>query len=85
MEIEITNKVQSHHTNPDYVCVLVKFNDGKNNFRLAGLDWLPTDEEGMELFRAMYNYSPTFRRKVCDEFKLNKEVNKNGERKISDY
>jgi len=61
MEIEVTSKVASHHTNPNYKCLLVKWN-GEPNFRCVPIDhhnWMPTDDEMLRLVKAWIDISPT--------------------------
>jgi hypothetical protein len=67
MRIRLTAAVDSHHTNPDYSCVVVDFFSTDSNFRVRQFhsgrlaDWLPTDQEILDLFSQLYDMSPTFR------------------------
>lgn len=70
MKFKITSRVDSHHTNPKYKCLLIilegdphfhyKIKDGK----LVKADWMPTDDEMMDTVLAMAKISPTFHEKI---------------------
>jgi len=67
METKLTHKVDSHHTNASYKCLLVDLlNDPTFHFyvedgKLVKADLMPTDEFVLELCRLMATVSPTFR------------------------
>ena len=58
----VTSKCESHHTNPDYVTLLVLFEGNEKNVRPYGLrgNWQPTDAEVLGLVKRMCELSPTF-------------------------
>jgi len=72
MEVKVTRKVDSHHTNPRYRCLLVDLlNDSTFHHRiengvLVKADFMPTDEFVMELVRRLCKRSPTFRDLLLD-------------------
>lgn len=71
MRIRITSKVDSHHTNPNYRCLVVEWN-GEANFRCRGghvHDWLPTDQELLDLLLAGIEISPTLWPKILEIIK----------------
>lgn len=77
MRLRITEKVDSHHTNPDYKCIIVEFLRSDKNIRIRSLrrtevllDWLPTDEELFKLFQTSMDISPTFKNMVEDHFNV---------------
>ena len=67
MEARLTHKVDSHHTNPNYTCLLVDllndptFHFSVENGRLVKADLMPTDRFVLELCRLLANVSPSFR------------------------
>ena len=67
MQTQITHKVDSHHTNPNYKCLLVNllneptFHYIVKDGVLSKADLMPTDEFVLELCRLMATVSPTFR------------------------
>lgn len=67
MRIRKTKFVDNHHTNDDYVCLIVDFFSHDSNFRVRSFhngrlaDWLPTDREILDLFNALFDMSPSFR------------------------
>ena len=68
VRLRITDNVDSHHTNPEYKCLVVEFIKGEDdNYRHrfnkdgVAFDWLPKDDEIMDICRTMYEISPTFR------------------------
>jgi hypothetical protein len=71
MKLKITSKVDHHHTNPRYKCLVVEWN-GDLNFRCRGNgvhDWLPTDEEIVEIAAKLSEVSPTFWPKLVEKVK----------------
>jgi len=61
MKLRITSKVDSHHTNPNYKCLVAEWN-GDSNFRCrpnGSHDWLPRDQELVVLVVAGIRISPT--------------------------
>lgn len=68
MNIRVTEKVQSHHTNNGYKVVVVEFGEQDNNIRYyigkKLFDWVPTDEEILKLNKIMIDLSPTFKQKL---------------------
>jgi hypothetical protein len=68
MRVRVTEKVDYHHTNNGYKCILVEFLKTDNNIRRRNnevqFDWLPLDEEIMKINRVLYDLSPTFRAKL---------------------
>lgn len=71
MKIRKTSKVDSHHTNPNYVCLVVEWN-GDVNFRCRNgdvHDWMPTDKEMLELFLEWIQISPTAWPLILDHVK----------------
>ena len=72
METKVTCRVDSHHTNPRYRCLLVNllndstFHHRIENGRLVKADLMPTDKFVMELVRLLSKISPSFRDKLLD-------------------
>jgi hypothetical protein len=63
MRIEVTSKVVSHHTNPDYNCLLVQFEPGDKHYHQFRKNWMPKDQEVFNIWKIMINLSPTLRNK----------------------
>jgi len=63
MRIEVTSKVASHHTNPDYNCLLVQFEPGDKHYHQFRKNWMPKDQEVFDIWKIMMNLSPTLRNK----------------------
>lgn len=67
MQSKVTFKVDSHHTNPRYPCLLVDllgdatFHYYIENCKLVKADLMPTDDFVLELCRLLWNISPSFR------------------------
>ena len=71
MKIRKTSRVDSHHTNPDYVCLVVEW-DGEANFRCrhgGEHDWMPTDDEMLSLLLEWIRISPTAWQLILDNVK----------------
>lgn len=72
METVITSKVHSHHTNPNYECLLVNLlHDPRFHYRiitgyLVSADWMPKDDDIIEIADQLTRLSPTFREKIFD-------------------
>lgn len=72
MEVMVTRKVDSHHTNKKYECLLVDLmNDPTFHFtitngRLVKADLMPTDEFVLDLCHYLAKQSPTFRRELFE-------------------
>jgi len=72
MRLRITSKVDSHHTNPRYKCLLLDllcdpaFHYEIVDGRLVKADLVPTDGFVLELVRLLAAVSPTFRAKLLD-------------------
>lgn len=72
MELSITHKVDNHHTNQGYNCLVVKFMSNDNNVRrrfdkdFVLFDWIPTDDEIILINKWLMNLSPTFKNKLCE-------------------
>lgn len=70
METKVTSKVDSHHTNPNYPCLLIDLKDDPTfhykveNGKLVKADLMPTDNFVLELCRLLWNLSPTFKEKL---------------------
>ena len=58
----VTSKCERHHTNPNYLTLLVLFEGNEKNVRSYGLrgNWQPTDAEVMGIIRRLAELSPTF-------------------------
>ena len=66
MKVEVTKDVDSHHTNPNYPTLRVSWN-GERNFRCRNNgthDWLPTDDELIEIMERLASVSVTFKDRV---------------------
>ena len=72
MEVTVTSKVDSHHTNKKYECLLVDllnestFHFTITNGRLVKADLMPTDEFVLDLCHYLAKQSPTFRKQLQD-------------------
>lgn len=65
MRIILTDNVRNHKFNDSYKCVVVKFEPSVDaHFSVERLDWLPKDDEILALTRALFVYSPSFRREL---------------------
>jgi len=70
MEVKVTHRVDSHHTNPSYRCLLIDLlNDPTFHYLVSGnklikADLRPTDDFGLELCRLLWNISPSFRERL---------------------
>jgi len=74
MQFRKSSNVDSHHTNPNYVCLIIEFLKTDSNVRLRYgrddvlLDWLPTDAEARKFVEEMLKISPTFREWITKRF-----------------
>lgn len=71
-----TSKVDSHHTNPMYRCLLVDLmNDPTHHFefkvnwedrtiKVVKDNWMPTDDVMLDIVLRLAEESPTFRKKL---------------------
>jgi len=78
MRLRVSKDVDSHHTNPDYECLIVEWN-GEKNFRCranGSHDWLPTDQELVDLLVASVKISPTLWLKLCAVVKPTSDLTK---------
>ena len=72
VECALTTKVDSHHTNKKYECLLVDLlNDPTFHFhivngRLVKADLMPTDQFVLDLCYHLSKQSPTFRRALFE-------------------
>ena len=72
VETVVTHRVDSHHTNPNYQCLLVNleneptFHYQIENGRLVKADLMPTDNFVLELCRLLAAVSPTFKDKLLN-------------------
>ena len=72
LKTKVTHRVDSHHTNPRYRCLLVDFLCDPTfhfeivNGRLVKADLTPTDGFVLELVRLLAAVSPMFRAKLLD-------------------
>ena len=66
MITRVTKDCASHHTNQDYVTLLVVFDGSETNTRPYGLtgDWQPRDAELLAITEQLADLSPTFRREL---------------------
>jgi hypothetical protein len=71
MRVRVTERVDSHHTNPNYKCIIVEFLKEDNNLRIRNhsqtdvlIDWLSTDEELIRICKVGIDLSPTFKQKL---------------------
>lgn len=66
MKIEVTKNVVSHHTNPNYPTIRVRWDGNDSNFMIDdyGPNWCPRDNEAMDLVQRLVLFSPTFREKL---------------------
>lgn len=70
MRLRVSSRVDSHHTNPFYKCLIVEWLPEDLNFRLRPraeeclANWLPKDSEILELMVQMLRISPTFIKKL---------------------
>lgn len=68
----VTSKVDSHHTDKRYQCLLVNllrdptFHFQIVNGRLVKADLMPTDEFVLDLCYHLSRESPTFRKELCE-------------------
>lgn len=64
VEFRRTSKVDYHHTNEEYECLMVVFDCAyDSHFRIRNsysADWIPTDGEAKELVMHLADMSPTF-------------------------
>lgn len=71
MRLRVTSNVDSHRANPYYKCLVVEWN-GEPNFRRRGdgsCDWLPTDQELLDLLVEGIKISPTLWFKILEIIK----------------
>ena len=70
MRLRVSSRVDSHHTNPFYRCLIVEWLPEDLNFRVRPgaaehiADWLPKDSDILELVVKMLEISPTFIQKL---------------------
>lgn len=72
MDTLVTSRVDSHHTNKKYECLLVDllsnptFHFQVVNGRLVKADLMPTDQFVLDLCHYLSKQSPTFRKALSD-------------------
>ena len=69
VNLRVTHNVDSHHTNPEYQCLIVDFLWSDNNIRKRYkenivFDWLPTDDEILRICKILFDISPTFKERL---------------------
>lgn len=81
MRLRFGSEVDSHHTNPDYKCLVVDLlGDPRFHFkldidwekrtvRIVKADWMPTDKDGLEVLLKLIDKSPTFWPKIIENVK----------------
>ena len=74
MRLRVTNKVDNHHTNQNYQCLIVDFLKTDDNIRKRDgevvFDWLPRDQELFDIISYLFRISPTFRTHLCKELNV---------------
>jgi hypothetical protein len=75
METVVTDKVDSHHTNPRYKCLLVNLLSLKEvrivvdwrNRRIIKADLMPTEDFALELNALLLDISPTYAERLLEQ------------------
>ena len=60
----VLTKEVNHILNDNYACLLVQFGDDDKNYHHKKMNWMPRDQEVIDLVRIMRTISPTFREKL---------------------
>lgn len=60
MKIEIRTGVESHHTNDNYSCMVVQFDNSDSNFSLLKRNWMPRFDELKRIIETMVDVDPEF-------------------------
>ena len=88
METVLTSKTDSHHTNLNYQCLLVRLeNDPRFHYRVVGnrvveADWMPTDNDVLELADQLCTRSPSFLPKFLARFRKTRRERCSGRNRI---
>jgi len=72
-KLKVTHRVDSHRVNPRYKCLVINllgdptFHYKVVKGRLVKADWMPRDDDLLEVIRRLAQLSPTFRKKLWNE------------------
>jgi len=87
MKLIVTKDVANHQFNPKYPCLVIQWELDDTNYMPTRKNWMPRDDELMEINKKLLDLSPTFREKMLKWIKqLNFQYSDIlGEKKFKEY
>lgn len=69
MRIEIRSEGVTHRHDRNYPCVLVQFEPGDSHYHPEKANWMPRNQEIINLIRVLCKINPLFRGKLLQELR----------------